>query len=150
MAKEPVAPQRELSFWKRPGEGIIYTKPATDAVIRSGQVCLPDLGTCYIEGLQSYATFRGDDETPIKLTLKQRIEGVSTIVGHLQMPGKQGVKRRDAVITTAEKRKSSRQAWKAVVTVQYGAAGPYLRVFIPEVASMRSPGRAQANGVAVG
>jgi hypothetical protein len=134
-------PQAErVSFWNRVGEGLITTKFAPDTVMRSGQITLPVVGSCYIDGIHGFPQFRGDDKSPIVLQLKT-VDGRKP-VAQLTMDGrsfKDDRKPREATIVTLGP-KRGRETWKAVVTVQHGAQGPYLRLFVPGVASKRAAG----------
>lgn len=145
------AVEPRIPFWKRAGEGLITTKFAPDTVLRSGQITLPHLGECYIDGKHGFPAFRGDDKTPMVLELRTANKE-RKLVAQLTMDartfhgavGKDRV--REAMIVTLGP-KAKRETWKAIVTVQHGNAGPYLRLFVPGVASKRAAGHIHGRAV---
>lgn len=114
-------------FWKRMGEGIIYTKCTPHGVLRDGQVTLPKLGTVFAKVVHSYAVYKGTVK-PAEQVVTLDCEQDGKVVAKLRMSGRQGLKVRDAEITIGK----AKTALKAVVTAQEGPKGHYLRVYMPE------------------
>lgn len=103
-----------------PGMGTMYSKPTPDAVILSGTISLPEHGKCWINGVRSKL------DAKMELTVKRASDRVE--VAKITMPSTNDPVRRGVI--THEKGR-----WRIVGTMRTGASGPYLQLFMPEVAS---------------
>lgn len=139
MNQVPAVAQRSVRppFWTQTGEGIMTTKCTPHNVLRTGQITLPVIGKCFIEGNQSYPQYRGDDLSPIVLEVKSA--DTRKLVAKITMSGMRGQPRREAKIDQVVEGSSKPvESWKAMVTAQKGPNGPYLRFYIPGVAAGRN------------